>query len=126
MPSAEAVERFIQGVLANEYVRTIAEFYTDNATMRENQDAPRRGRNQLMAGEQTLLDRATSAASDCVRPVFINGDHVVIRWKFRFVWRDRSVTEMEEIACQRWEGERIAEEQFFYDPAQRAPKPAIG
>lgn len=126
MPSAETVERFIQGVLANEYVRTIAEFYTDNATMRENQDAPRRGRNQLMAGEQALLDRATSAASDCVRPVFIHGDHVVIRWKFRFVWRDRSVTEMEEIACQRWEGERIAEEQFFYDPAQREPKPAIG
>ncbi len=32
---------------------------------------------------------------------------------------------MEELAWQRWEGERIAEEQFFYDPAQRTPvKPA--
>jgi hypothetical protein len=29
---------------------------------------------------------------------------------------------MEELAWQRWEGERIAEEQFFYDPAQRIPK----
>ena len=29
---------------------------------------------------------------------------------------------MEELAWQRWEGERIAEEQFFYDPAQLAPK----
>ena len=29
---------------------------------------------------------------------------------------------MEELACQRWEGERIAEETFFYDPAQRVPK----
>jgi hypothetical protein len=29
---------------------------------------------------------------------------------------------MEEIAYQRWEGERIAEETFFYDPAQRIPK----
>jgi hypothetical protein len=28
---------------------------------------------------------------------------------------------MEEIAYQRWEGERIAEETFFYDPAQRVP-----
>jgi hypothetical protein len=26
------------------------------------------------------------------------------------------------LAYQRWEGERIAQEQFFYDPAQRAPK----
>jgi hypothetical protein len=38
----------------------------------------------------------------------------------RFQWldgRDR----MEELAYQRWDGERIAEEQFFYDPAQLAP-----
>ena len=31
---------------------------------------------------------------------------------------------MEELAYQRWEGERIAEETFFYDPAQRVPKKA--
>jgi hypothetical protein len=31
-------------------------------------------------------------------------------------------TVMEELACQRWEGERIAEETFFYDPAQMTPK----
>jgi hypothetical protein len=37
------------------------------------------------------------------------------------------VTHMEELAYQRWEGERIAEETFFYDPAQRVPKkmPAV-
>jgi len=29
---------------------------------------------------------------------------------------------MEELACQRWEGERIAEEVFFYDPAQLRPR----
>jgi hypothetical protein len=29
---------------------------------------------------------------------------------------------MEEVACQRWEGERVAEETFFYDPAQRVPR----
>ena len=31
---------------------------------------------------------------------------------------------MEELAYQRWEGERIAEEQFFYDPAQLVPADA--
>jgi hypothetical protein len=29
---------------------------------------------------------------------------------------------MDELAYQRWEGERIAEETFFYDPAQLVPK----
>jgi hypothetical protein len=28
---------------------------------------------------------------------------------------------MEKLAYQRWEGERIAEEQFFYDPAHLRP-----
>ena len=32
---------------------------------------------------------------------------------------------LEELAWQRWEGERIAEERFFYDPRQTRPrKPA--
>jgi hypothetical protein len=47
---------------------------------------------------------------------------VVIRWIFRFEWLDGTVTHMEELAYQRWEGERIAEETFFYDPAQLVPK----
>ena len=67
-----------------------------------------------------MLARAKSVSSKCVRPVFVNGDYVVIRWIFQFGWLDGTVTRMEELAYQRWEGERIAEETFFYDPAQRA------
>jgi hypothetical protein len=44
------------------------------------------------------------------------------RGVFRFEWQDGTVTLMEELAYQRWQGERIAQEQFFYDPAQRVPK----
>jgi hypothetical protein len=44
--------------------------------------------------------------------------------QFDFEWLDGSTTHMEELAWQRWEGERIAEETFFYDPAQRVPRPA--
>jgi hypothetical protein len=56
--------------------------------------------------------------------VFVSGDRVVIRWVFEFQWLDGTVTRMEELAYQRWEDERIVEEQFFYDPAQVAPKGA--
>ncbi len=31
------------------------------------------------------------------------------------------LTQMEELAYQRWEGERVAEETFFYDPVQLVP-----
>jgi hypothetical protein len=116
------LERFIARVESNEHDKAIAEFYTEDASMRENQDEPRKGRDKLVAREQAVLARANSVTSRCVRPAFINGNRVVIRWKFRFVWLDGTLTEMEELAYQRWEGNQIAEEQFFYDPAQRRPK----
>ena len=119
MPTHEILERFIARVESNEHDKAIAEFYTEDASMQENQAEPRKGRDNLVARERTVLASAKSVKSECVRPVFMDGDRVVIRWKFRFVWLDGSSTEMEEIAYQRWEGNQIAEEQFFYDPAQR-------
>jgi hypothetical protein len=121
MPSPETLERFIARVEANAHVEAVEEFYTEGSTMRENLAPPRVGRAAHAANERMIMARAKSVESQCIRPVLVNGDHVVVRWVFRFVWPDDSVTRMEELAWQRWEGERIAEEQFFYDPAQRVP-----
>ena len=118
MPSAQTLERFIARVESNAHVEAIEEFYTEDATMRENMAAPRVGRATLMAQERATLSRVRSVSSRCVRPVLVNGDTVVVRWIFRFEGQDGRVRELEELAWQRWHGERIAEEQFFYDPAQ--------
>ena len=120
MPTPETLERFIARVEANAHVEAIAEFYSIDASMQENQAAPRVGRDTLMANERRVLLRARSVSSRCIRPAFVNGDQVVIRWVFRFEWLDGTVTRMEELAYQRWEGERIAELTFFYDPARPA------
>ena len=118
MPSPETLERFIALVEQNAHVQAVEEFYTEGATMQENQSPPRVGRDAHAANERRVLARASSLTSTCVRPVFVSGDKVVIRWIFHFNWLDGSSTHMEELAYQRWEGERIAEETFFYDPAQ--------
>jgi ketosteroid isomerase-like protein len=118
MPTAQTLERFIARVESNAHVEAIEEFYTEDATMRENMGAPRVGRATLMAQESATLSRMRSVHSRCVRPVLVNGDTVVVRWIFRFEGHDGRVREIEELAWQRWQGERIAEEQFFYDPAQ--------
>jgi hypothetical protein len=118
MPSAQALERFIARVESNAHVQAIEEFYTEGASMRENMNPPRVGRDVLVANESAVLARVRSVQSRCVRPVFVNGDHVVVRWTFRFEAVDGRVRELEELAQQRWEGDRIAEEQFFYDPSQ--------
>ena len=120
MPTAEALDRFIALVEQNAHVEAIEGFYTADASMQENQSAPRIGRDSHAANERRVLSQAKIVSSTCVRPVFVNGDNVVIRWIFRFEWLDGTTTRMEELAYQRWEGERVAEERFFYDPAQLA------
>jgi hypothetical protein len=122
MPTPDTLERFIARVEQNAHAEAIEEFYTPTASIQENQAAPRVGRDMLVEGERRTLSLARSVTSSCVRPIFMHGDRVVIRWIFRFEWLDGSVTDMEELAYQRWEGERLAEEQFFYDPAQRVPR----
>jgi SnoaL-like protein len=127
MPTLETLERFIARVEQNAHAEAIEEFYTEDGSIQENQAVPRTGRAALVAHERKVLARARAVRSTCVRPAFVNGDLAVLRWLFEFEWLDGTSTRMEEIAYQRWEGERIAEEQFFYDPGQLAPlKPPQG
>lgn len=122
MPTVETLERFIARVEENAHAQACDEFYTANSTMQENQSPPRIGRDAHVAHEHKVMAQAKSVWSKCVRPVFVTGDLVVIRWIFHFDWVDGRTTHMEELAYQRWEGEKIAEETFFYDPVQRVPK----
>jgi ketosteroid isomerase-like protein len=122
MPKRETLERFVALVESNAHAQACEEFYTEASTMQENQGVPRVGRDLHVDNERRVMARALSVESTCVRPVLVDGDHVVIRWIFHFTWRDGTATHMEELAWQRWEGERIAEETFFYDPAQRVPR----
>lgn len=124
MPTTETLERFIARVEQNAHAEACEEFYTEDSSTQENQSPARVGRDAHVQNERRVMGRARSVSSTCVRPVFVSGDKVVIRWIFHFEWLDGTVTHMEELAYQRWQGERIAEETFFYDPAQRIPKQA--
>jgi ketosteroid isomerase-like protein len=122
MPTPETLARFIARVESNAHAEAIEEFYMPDGCIRENQSPPRVGRDALVVHERKVLARARAVRSTCVRPVFVDGDLAVIRWIFEFDWRDGGTTRMEELAYQRWQGERIVEEQFFYDPAQLVPR----
>ncbi len=52
-------------------------------------------------------------------PIFIDGDHSAIHWRFEFTPKDNGPAKvMEEIAVQTWRGNELIAERFFYDPAQ--------
>ena len=117
MPTRERVDDFIAVVVSNNHVRAIAEFYHEDASMQENGLEPRRGRDVLMQHEAKALARVQSVHTHSPRAVLVDGDHVAIRWVFDFLGKDGVTRRIEEMALQRWDGDRIREERFFYDTA---------
>ena len=122
MPIKDSIENFIKAVEECPHDQVISRFYSDDASIQENQGCPRIGRDKLIENERRLLKKAKKVESKCIRPFFNEGDNVVIRWKFQFEWLDGSTTEIEEMAYQTWKGDKIHKEQFFYDPKQFIPK----
>ena len=122
MPKTETLESFIKSVENEAHHTVIEKFYTEDASIQENQNNPRVGRTALVENEQKVMARAKKVSSKCIRPFLVDKNTVVIRWHFRFEWKDSTITEIEELAYQIWDGERIKKEQFFYDPKQFVPR----
>ena len=120
MPDSATLDRFIARVESGAHAAAIAEFYAPDASMQENEQPPRVGRDGLVANERKVLARTKSVRSTCIRPVLVDGDRVAIRWLFEFEFLDGRTLRLDEVAWQRWRGDRIVEEKFFYDPTQLA------
>ena len=118
MPSKEIVDAFVARVESGDYVGAIEAFYDENASMLENNDTPRVGRATLVAGEKQIMAAFKSITARRLGPAVIDGDHVGIRWSFKFTPLEGPIRTLEEVAWQRWQGDRIVEEKFFYDPKQ--------
>src|SRR5262245_3987197 len=119
MPSQKSVDAFTAQVLSGDHVGAIRDWYTADAWMQENQSAPRVGRELLMEHEAKALARVERVDTELLAPPVIDGERVIIRWRFTVVPKTGGGSaSMEEVAWQTWRGEKIATETFFYDPKQ--------
>jgi ketosteroid isomerase-like protein len=122
MPQRDIVRAFIAMVERGRYVEAIESFYAENASMQENLQPPRQGREILVAGERKIMAGFREIRTRPVETYFVHGDRVVINWIFDFTDHDGASFTQDELALQRWQGDKIVEERFYYDPAQRPPK----
>jgi ketosteroid isomerase-like protein len=118
MPSRSRVAEFVSYVEAGKYVEAISDFYAETASMKENGGEPRAGRDNLIRHERAALAARAQIRTERVGAVLVDGDHVTINWTFEITARDGSKYRLEEVALQKWSGEHIVEEQFYYDPSQ--------
>lgn len=118
MPSRETLDAFVAHVAGGDHVGAIERYYADGASMQENNDPPRVGREALMAHEAAILAMFERVTTEVIGPVLADGDHVALRWRFDFFLKDGSSRVINEIAWQTWSGEKVLRETFFYDPRQ--------
>ena len=117
MPDRARVEAFIAAVVGGDHVEAIADYYHDDAFMQENLKDPRRGRGLLMEHEANALKRLKQMHTHPNPPFAVNGDDVFINWTFDATGADGVTRRLIEVAHQRWQGDRILEERFYYDTA---------
>jgi ketosteroid isomerase-like protein len=121
MPSRERVAALIKRVEDGRYVEALQEFYADDATMQENGSAPRVGLQTLVKHERGVIAAFREIRTLPVRTWLVDGDDVVINWVFEFTRQNGTQFRMDELALQRWRGDRVAEERFYYDPSALKP-----
>jgi ketosteroid isomerase-like protein len=117
MPSRARLDEFIAVVVSGDHAGAIERYYTEDASMQENEAPPRVGRDALVARERSVLARMTDVYSEAVSSV-VEGDRVAIQWIFRLTDKSGKVLRREEVALQQWRGDRIFRERFFYDPTE--------
>jgi len=118
MPSLQVVEDFVGLVETNRAIEALERFYAEDAQVRENLGEPRVGKAALVANETAAQAAVTGMTARCVRPILVADDVVVLRWVFEYRNARGRPVRFEELAYQRWRGDEIVDEQFFYDPAQ--------
>ena len=117
MPDRAIVEAFIATVVSGRHVEAIEDFYTEDASMQENHNPPRVGRDGLVAHEKAALARMKAIVTHPVERWLLDGDRVVINWRFDITAQDGVTRRMDELSIQDWVGDKIVREQFYYDPA---------
>ncbi len=117
MPDRARVMEFVSMVVSGDHVAAIENFYHNDATMQENRNEPRRGRDILIAHEAKALSRIKRMHTHPAQVIVVDGDNVAIQWTFDRISHDGRVHRLEEIALQVWKADRILHERFFYDAA---------
>jgi SnoaL-like domain len=118
MSTQENVKQLISMVVAGKFVEAIEQFYSDGASMQENNGPPLVGLAALVENERIALTRMSQLHTTAASHV-VDGDRAAINWIFEFIDPQGNRRRLDEIAYQLWRGGKIVEERFFYDPAQR-------
>lgn len=115
MPTKQRVTDLIQYATQGRIIEAMTEFYTPNCTMQENSNPPTVGLEANIEREKQFVDNVAEWHSAGVHSFIVDGDRAAIHWHMDFTAKNGARIVSDQIAWQRWEGDKIAEERFFYE-----------
>lgn len=116
-PLNDHVAQLIALVEAGRSVDAIDRFYADDVVVFENHELARAGRVACAAFERESLARQPAPPHCRALAVACNegSGRAFIEWQIRYKTAEDRWMRMEEVAVQRWSGDRIVEERFYYE-----------
>jgi ketosteroid isomerase-like protein len=118
MPSLkENVDRFCELLQRGEPLRAMEQFYATDVCVFENRTLARAGREQCLAYEREALARVRETPSFKLHRHAVNENAGVafLEYTVRFVTSEGRPMRLEEVSVQTWDGDRIANERFYYE-----------
>lgn len=98
-------------------MEAMEEFYADDVVMCENDAEPTVGLAANLEREQAFVNNTQWHGLE-LKDVVVDGDTSMVRWWMDFTNSDYGQRlAFTQVAYQRWEDGKIAEERFYYTPA---------
>lgn len=115
MPDRARVEAMVSLATQQKFVEAIHEFYAENATTQENAHPPITGIPAILEHEQMFMAMVGEIHAFEAATVVVEGNHAVINWTLDFTDKQGKRHQLDELAFQTWEGDKIVHERFYYD-----------
>ena len=96
------------------------EFYADDVVMQENLNPPTVGKAANRERERGFVSWVAQVHESRANEVLVDGDDVVIHWTMEYTTTDGQRIRSDQLALQKWRGDRIVRERFVYDPTALA------
>ena len=99
MSTQEKVKQLISMAVAGQFLEAIEKFYSDGASMQENNGPPRVGLTALLENERRALTYMSQLRTTAVSHV-VEGDRAAINWIFEFTDPQGNRRRLDEVAYQ--------------------------
>jgi hypothetical protein len=113
----KSLEKFVALVEGGQTVQAIEKYYADDVVVFENREIARTGRAACAKFEKDNLARQPRPPRIKCRGQGVDKARgkTFTQWEIRFVSDQGRLMYLEEVAVQKWSGDEIVEERFYYE-----------